>query len=105
MTNLKTRKRKKDSGDEVSRLERQVRELKSINRNLTKRLKKLEKGKDRYEEYEEDCQEEALEDKRQEPPTGNLCTECKTGQIELIDLGARKMEKCLDCGHRKTKKS
>lgn len=105
MMKLRTRKRKKDdSGDEISRLERQVRELKSINRNLTKRLKKLEKGKDRYEDYEEDCKEEALKSNIKEIKF-NTCTQCKTGQIEIVDLGARKMEKCLDCGHRKTKKA
>lgn len=84
--------RKKD--DEVGKLEQLVRELKSKNRNLVKKLKRLNKGYHKYKDVDEFEEEEQPRKKKE------ICKECGTGEIEIIDVVGRMFRKCKLCEHR-----
>ena len=81
-----------------------MRELKSENRHLKKRLGINDKKIKRYEEEEDEeatttqFEERSEEVASEEEPR---CPKCK-GQIISTDLGSRLLLICQDCGSRKT---
>lgn len=87
------RTRNKKEEDTQSRLEKENRELKAQVRALTKRLKKVSKGKTRntkekYEEFEEI------------PETKPDCTECGKGYLVYTTIGPRRQLGCNLCDYR-----
>ena len=90
---------KKRNEDEISRLEEQIRELKSINRSLMKRLKKVDRHyKDTINERDEEAPEKE----------GNkrTCFNCERGDITEVNLLGRVFERCTVCDWRSgTKKT
>jgi hypothetical protein len=95
----RVRKKKKDD-DEVTRLQKQIRELKSMNRALLKRLKKVDRN---YEEETKEELDQELEERYVElsDPT---CKDCGRGNIIIIDLPSGKLKMCDVCKKRtKTK--
>ena len=82
----------KRKDDEVDRLEQKIRELKSENRSLQKRLKKLNKGY--YKLRDQDKIEEddiPIEVKR--------CWDCNgEGEYRLIEIHRRRWRQCQNCG-------
>ena len=90
---------KKKDDSEIDRLEQQIRELKSINRSLMKRLRKVDRHyKEIINEPEED---NTIEDKA----TKRSCPQCTRGEIAEVNLLGRIFERCSVCDWRsKTKK-
>lgn len=85
--------------DKVESLEIQVRELKSENRQLHKRLKKLSRGYYKY--LEEDVHEEPEPIKKEEK---RICFDCTRGEMVLHIILNRRFRECNVCGRRtKTK--
>ena len=88
--------------DEIERLEKEVRELKAINRSLMKQLKKLAKGihKQEVEEALEKLEENGpkKEDDRRE------CPNCgRTGGLRELILANRRFERCDICDYKSGK--
>ena len=95
-----TRKKAKRQDDEVTRLEKEIRELKSINRSLMKQLKKLSKGIHKGE-YEEALEEVHTRGKKKEERRERECPECaRTGQLREIEIAGRRFERCEHCGYK-----
>lgn len=81
--------------DKVSQLEKQVRELKSINRSLMKQLKKLNKSKHEFEELSlllEEVSEDEFESAK--------CSNCGKGNLVVTVLAGRQFERCDTCDFR-----
>jgi len=90
---------KKKDDSEIDRLEQQVRELKSINRSLMKRLRKV----DRH--YKEVINEPEEDRGPQEERGKRTCLHCSRGEITEVNLLGRVFERCTVCDWRsKTKK-
>jgi predicted transcriptional regulator len=88
--------KKKNEESETKKLEKQIRELKSKNRNLLKRLKKVDKNyKEVFEELEEDNEEE-----QQEATPKRTCRECGRGEITEVNILGRIFRRCELCGWR-----
>lgn len=89
---------KKKDDSEIDRLEQQVRELKSINRSLMKRLKKVDR-------HYKDVINEPAEPEQEKEGTKRTCPNCERGEITEVDLLGRIFERCSVCDWRsKTKK-
>lgn len=76
--------------DKLEQLEKQVRELKSLNRSLMKQLKKLSKGT----QFEED------EFEFKDPIKKQVCEHCGKGTIEIVNIVGREFFKCTTCDHK-----
>lgn len=87
------KRKKPDDEDRVEELEQQIRELKSINRHLMKRLKKLDRGFKYDEIYDED-----------DVSNKNMCPDCSRGELIEIFIINRKLTRCEICGYRRTEK-
>jgi hypothetical protein len=88
---------KKD--DEVTRLQKEIRELKALNRSLLKRLKKVDRN---YVE-ETDPHEEAIEarkSKKQKEELQDKCRRCERGRIISVEVLGREFERCDTCDYR-----
>jgi len=77
----------------VARLEQKLRELKSINRSLSKKLRRINKG---YRKLRSEPEEESEERSKPQP---NLCPDCKE-PVRPVEVAGRKWESCRDCGWR-----
>lgn len=88
-------KKSKREDDYVEKLEKEIRELKSINRSLMKQLKKLSKGIHR-EEYESALEEvHTRGKKKQEEPE---CPNCgKPGGLKEVNIAGRLFQRCTLC--------
>jgi DNA-directed RNA polymerase subunit RPC12/RpoP len=92
--------------DEIEQLRKEIRELKSINRALTRQLKKLSKGQHRLVDLEDELKEALLEQEVETKTEKNSCKDCGSGRLEDVDLGVRNIQVCRDCGWRSiTKKA
>lgn len=88
-------KTKQREHSETEYLKGQIRKLESENRQLKKRLKKLDRRAHFYENIvEESVEEVEVKDK---------CPSCKKGDLVLIDLKYVQFEQCNeeDCDYRK----
>lgn len=84
--------------DELERLQEEVRTLKSTNRSLMKRLKKLNKG------YYKLAEEEKLDEEDIPQVVKKMCWDCTVGELIRIEVGNRYFRRCENCGKRtKTK--
>lgn len=108
----RVRKKKHDKEqDYVEQLEKEVRELKAINRSLLKQIKKLSKGINR-QEYEEALEtvengekEEKINRRRTSRGDGRSsrdgdCPHCGKGWIREVDINGRIFGRCDRCEHR-----
>lgn len=86
--------------DEIEKLQKEIRELKSINRALLKRLKKLDRN------YEESLdREEETKYKEHVVHKNPACHHCGKGQLIDVDLAGRIFQRCDTCDFRsKTRK-
>lgn len=87
-------KSKQKEGRDAEFFKGQIRELKSENRNLKKRIKKLERSEHNYNTPRE--KEEVIDDSML-----NQCNECGKGFLKEIELVGRLFEVCSLCDHRK----
>lgn len=83
-------KKKYPDDDQIEILTKEIRKLKSINRNLSKRLKKLDR---KFVETD-------VEDDEDEPILSNTCPKCARGDLIEVDLGPKKLKRCTICDHR-----
>lgn len=81
--------------DELRRLEKEVRELKALNRSLMKQLKKLNRG---YYKIREDLDDE--DEIEVEKYTLPICEECGRGELIEITVLNRKFKRCTTCDYR-----
>jgi len=99
MSNNSRQKRKKSSEDDtIERLEKEIRELKTINRSLLRRLKKVDKNYSKS--VEELIEEPVYEQPKLEKQYKKYCTECAKGVIQEVIVAGRKFIRCDLCGHR-----
>jgi len=89
--------------DELEELKKENRQLKSTIKALQKALKKLSRGKDRLQDLEEMFKElsEENEDLKNPVVDANKCPSCAKGKLKLTPLGAKTLETCTNCKHRK----
>lgn len=85
--------------DKVEQLERENRELKSINRSLLKRLKKVDKGGSKHERRKKDEQLYIETQDDEEDNTFN-CPQCSRGNLNKVSVAGRTFFKCLICEYR-----
>lgn len=83
---------------ELERLQKENRELKSINRGLLKQVKKLSKGYYRYLADEENAKEEVEE--FVEETVNKVCWDCGIGDYKEIVIINRRWRQCQNeqCG-------
>lgn len=78
----------------IEQLEKQIRELKSINRQLLKKLKVLNRGYHKF--LIEDGENEAVEEAQE--IAKKICWDCNIGNYELVIIANRRFRKCSECG-------
>lgn len=84
---------KKRKDDEITRLEKQIRELKSTNRSLLKYIKKLDRH---YKEEDIEVDEEENEPVYQ----AENCPDCYKGSLVVVRLAGREFKRCSLCHYR-----
>lgn len=95
---VRANRRAKREQNDIERLEKQVRELKAINRSLMKQLKKMAKGiyKAEAEEALEKLEEYVpKKDKQVEEP---VCPECTRKGLKEVIVAGRLFRRCETCG-------
>jgi ribosomal protein S27E len=87
---------KKKPDDEIVKLEKEIKDLKSINRSLQRQVKtRLRKYKP--ESNQEDIIKEEYDSKIK-------CNKCGKGNKQLVDLGPRQLITCTVCDYKETLK-
>lgn len=103
------RREKDEDEDRIEQLEKEVRELKSINRSLLRQLKKLSKGinKQEYEEALDIIENGSKDEKnnRKGTSTGDggsssSCPECSREGLREISIAGRKFLRCSVCEYK-----
>lgn len=96
-------KRKNQSDeDEIDKLEKEIRELKSINRSLLRRLRKIDKGFNEYvkeTEYVKE-EEEPVRPKNTGTSRRPICGSCGRSELTEIAIAGRFFKRCDFCGWR-----
>ena len=103
MSRQKGRSQRSDSKEESKRDE--IQKLKAIVRNQRKQIQKLRRELGRRSDIADDYQEllnEVESTDTIESAKGELCEKCYRGRLESIDLGARILLLCKQCGSKKT---
>jgi hypothetical protein len=91
---MKKRYKRKEE-DLVESFEQKIRELKSENRQLHKRLKKVSKG---YKAYlDNDLEDDIIEEKREEK---KICWDCARGELLVKIVLNRRWRECTICNKR-----
>lgn len=87
----------------LERLEQENRQLKAINRSLTKRLKSVSRGYRKFQDEEnQDEKENIIKEAAKE--LQKMCWTCRVGKLNKVELGNRYYRKCDSCPYRtKTK--
>ena len=88
--------KKRKEEDEVEKLEKEIRELKMINRSLLKRLRKVDKG---FDEFIKDKSEERQNEKYEEEKKPD-CPNCRKGFTARVNIAGRNFSRCEVCGWR-----
>lgn len=89
---------KKKPKDEVEELEQQIRDLKSVNRALMRRLKKVDRNyKDVIDEkdFENEYRKKAKEERAK-----RSCSHCERGEITEVNILGRVFGRCTVCDWR-----
>lgn len=82
--------------NEIDRLNKENRELKSLNRQLHKKLKQLNKGYYKYLLNEDDDREKAIEEVK--TVAEKICFDCSIGEYKLMTIANRRWRLCSYCG-------
>ena len=98
-TKRKFKKHEKEP-DEIERLEKQIRELKSINRSLLKQIKKLAKGIHRQEYEDAVGMVENGSEKEERKESGKRCPECSHPGLREVVIAGRRFENCSICEYK-----
>lgn len=96
-------KKDKRENDELERLEKENRQLKAINRSLTKQLKKLAKGIHRQDALEilEKLEEEPSNAQKEDPKRDQRgCPSCGRLGLREIIVAGRRFERCEICDYK-----
>lgn len=88
--------RKRRPADEIVKLEREIKDLKSLNRSLQRQLKTRGR-KYKPEQSSEEIIKEEFNDK-------NKCQKCGKGERQIIELGPRQLITCTICDYKETVK-
>jgi hypothetical protein len=92
---------KKKPKDEVEELEQQIRELKSVNRALMRRLKKVDRNyKDAFNESDKDVENEYRRKAKEEERAKRACSHCERGELTEINILGRVFARCTVCDWR-----
>lgn len=92
---------RKKPKDDIERLEQQIRELKSVNRSLLKRLKKLDRNyKEMSDESERSVEDGHKEKAKEKERAKRPCTHCERGFITEVNIVGRIFFKCTVCDWR-----
>lgn len=91
-----SRSRKRDL-DELEQLKSENKELRSTVKSLERQLKKL--NKEFKAEYNQD--ELIEEDIKDKTPKKQKCHKCARGNIQIVELGPKRLENCTVCDYRK----
>lgn len=86
--------------DEITRLEKEIRELKSINRSLLKQIKKLSKGIHRQEYEDAVGMVENGSEKEEQKEPGKRCPECSHPGLRTVVIAGRRFENCSICEYK-----
>lgn len=100
--------KKRNEESYVEKLEKELREEKAKNRQLIKRLRKLDKAYNRsIKEAEQEARDELEKEfhGHVEKEEVEKCPSCGKGRLLEINLGARIIKKCSQCPYRKTEKA
>jgi len=91
-------RKRKDDEEEIIKLEKEIRELKSINRSLLRRLRKIDKG---FHEFVKESEDEK-EEKQPEPatPRKQPCGSCGRYELTDVTIAGRYFKRCEGCGWR-----
>jgi ribosomal protein L37AE/L43A len=76
----------------IEQLEKEIRELKSINRSLMRRLKKVDR------EFRKKG-DEVLNNDPEPMVIPKICPECGKGHLKIVSIGIRVCDKCDVCGY------
>lgn len=95
-------KKRRNKDDTVEKLEKEIRELKSLNRTLMRRLKKTDRH---YKEIEDEIEEQSSTEDIEKfyKPTkqvSTVCPNCSRNELESITVVNRAFQKCANCGWR-----
>lgn len=89
---------KKNRDEYLESLEKEIKELKSVNRQLVRRLKKLDKQFKSIEQLTSGEREEA--DQEIEKERVQRCPACHEGRMREVTFMNRKLRKCSSCEYR-----
>lgn len=84
----------------IDRLNQEIRELKSLNRSLMKRLKKIDR--EYYEALENTEEDDEIESAKFESETLKAiqCPDCNKGVLTVTTLAGRQFSRCNMCDYR-----
>lgn len=90
---------KKKPKDEIEELEQQIRDLKSVNRALLRRLKKVDRNyKEAFDSKEID--NEYRKKAKEEERIKRSCTHCERGELTEVNILGRIFTRCTVCDWR-----
>lgn len=96
----KKAKRHEKEQDQIELLEKEIRELKAINRSLLKQLKKLSRGINK-EEYDKAIEEISEGKKDQDEPSHvKKCPECARASLTEFVIAGRLFQRCTVCDYK-----
>jgi hypothetical protein len=78
-----------------------IRELEKENRSLRRRLKKLERNRQIWEQFSLDADENVPIEPDQYKVTPTCPQQPCKGDLILLDLGVKKLWSCTTCGYRR----
>ena len=99
-TKLRLSKKGDREFDQIEQLEKEIRELKAINRSLLKQLKKISKGiyKEEYEAALEKKGNVKEKERRLLEPGRECCPDCLTERLIETRVAGRLFRRCETCG-------
>lgn len=92
-------RRGKRQENEIERLEKEIRELKAINRSLLKQLKKLSKGINK-DVYNEALNEVENGTKKEKDDRAGDCPECNRKALKEVVIAGRLFYRCSICEYK-----
>jgi len=86
--------KKKPPNEEVAQLEKEIKELKSLNRSLQRQLKT------RQRKYKPDHNQEVII--KEDYDNKTKCPKCGKGNKQIVELGPRQLVTCTVCDYKET---
>tara|TARA_R110000868_G_scaffold66014_14_gene197067 strand:- start:2821 stop:3135 length:315 start_codon:yes stop_codon:yes gene_type:complete len=92
---------KKNKDDYTESLERDIKQLKALNRQLMRRLKKLDRNFKAIEELtDSERYEDDKEVAKEEAKAATRCPKCLQGRLVSVTFMNRTLNKCSQCDYR-----